>query len=73
MTSGAQPELELSIVMPAYNEAARIGPTVREYLDYFAPAYGAKFEVIAAFSGSIMKLMKSLAFSRFGAISMARV
>lgn len=51
MTSGVQPELELSIVMPAYNEATRIGPTVREYLDHFASAYGTKFEVIVVMNG----------------------
>ena len=56
MTSAAQSSepngvIELSIVMPAYNEAARITPTIREYLDHFAPAYGETFEIIVVMNG----------------------
>lgn len=43
--------IELSVVMPAYNEADRIGPTVREYLDHFKPLYGEAFEIIAVMNG----------------------
>ena len=44
-------QIKLSIVMPAYNEAARIGPTLREYVEHFRPAYGDAFEVVTVLNG----------------------
>ena len=47
----SQPTIELSIAMPAYNEALRIAPTIREYLDHFTPVYGEAFELIVVLNG----------------------
>ena len=44
-------EIELSIVVPAYNEEERIGPTLREYVDHFQPMYADSFEVIVSLNG----------------------
>ena len=43
--------VDLSIVMPAYNEGARIAPTVREYLDHFGHIYGPAFELVVVLNG----------------------
>jgi dolichyl-phosphate beta-glucosyltransferase len=37
--------------MPAYNEAARIGPTLREYVEHFRLAYGDTLEVVIVLNG----------------------
>ena len=52
-TSSSSPGagVELSIVMPAYNEGARIAPTIREYLDHFSRIYGAAFEIVVVLNG----------------------
>ena len=44
--------MKLSIVVPAYNEAARIGPMLGAYLPYFAERYGNDFEIVVAVNGS---------------------
>ena len=44
--------MKLSIVVPAYNEEARIGKMLAAYLPYFAERYGADFEVIVSVNGS---------------------
>ena len=44
--------MKLSIVVPAYNEEARIGKMLAAYLPYFAERYGAEFEVIVSVNGS---------------------
>ncbi len=43
--------VDLSIVMPAYNEGARIAPTLREYLEQFGRVYGTAFEVVVVLNG----------------------
>ena len=43
--------IELSIIMPAYNEGARITPAICEYLDHFNHAYGDRFEIIVVLNG----------------------
>jgi glycosyltransferase involved in cell wall biosynthesis len=37
--------------MPAYNEAARIGPVLREYAEYFKQQYRGKFKLIVVLNG----------------------
>lgn len=44
--------MKLSIVIPAYNEEARLGRSLQVYHDYFAPAYGAEAEIIVVVNGS---------------------
>ena len=44
-------DFDLSIIMPAYNEGARIEPTLREYLDYFGQTHGPRFEVVVVLNG----------------------
>ncbi len=46
-------EIELSIVIPAYNEASRIGPTLREYVEHFRPLYGDGFEIVVVLNGCV--------------------
>ena len=46
-----QPSIELSIVMPAYNEGTRIAPTIREYVAHFTPLYGEAFEIVVVLNG----------------------
>jgi glycosyltransferase involved in cell wall biosynthesis len=43
--------MELSIVMPAFNEGRRIAPTIREYLAHFKPIYGEGFEIVVVLNG----------------------
>ncbi len=43
--------LQLSIVIPAYNEAARIRPTLEEYASYFTEPYGDGFEIVVVLNG----------------------
>ncbi len=44
-------ELALSIVMPAYNEEHRIGPTLTEYVQHFRSGWGGRFEVVVVANG----------------------
>ena len=44
--------MKLSIVVPAYNEEARIGQMLGAYLPYFAERYGNDFEIVVAVNGS---------------------
>ncbi len=44
--------MNLSIVVPAYNESKRIGRMLDAYLAYFAPKYGDRFEIIVVVNGS---------------------
>lgn len=43
--------VNLSIVIPAYNEANRIGPTIEEYLRYFDTSHGNSYELIVVLNG----------------------
>ena len=52
MTSSApEPTLELSIVVPAYDEEHRIRPTLEEYAAHFTPIYGDSFEIVVVLNG----------------------
>lgn len=44
--------MRLSIVIPAYNEANRLGPSLDQYLSYFVPRYGTDMEIIVVVNGS---------------------
>ena len=43
--------LELSIVVPAYDEEDRIRPTLEEYAAHFTPIYGGGFEIVVVLNG----------------------
>ena len=43
--------MDVSIVIPAHNEEARIGPTLRAYADAFHPAFGERWELVVALNG----------------------
>lgn len=45
-------ELRLSVVVPAYNEEARLGRMLDAYLPYFKKKYGTAFELIVVVNGS---------------------
>lgn len=44
--------MKLSIVVPAFNEEARLRPMLDVYADYFAPRCGADFELVVVVNGS---------------------
>jgi len=44
--------MKLSIVVPAYNEEARIGKMLEAYLPFFAERYGSDFELIVSINHS---------------------
>lgn len=44
--------MKLSIVIPAYNEEARLAPSLQQYVEYFIPLYGEDFEIIVVVNGS---------------------
>jgi len=44
--------MNLSIIIPAYNEEERIGPMLDEYIRYFLPKYGEAVEIIVVINGS---------------------
>jgi dolichyl-phosphate beta-glucosyltransferase len=50
---GKAREVEISIVMPAYNEAGRIGPTLREYVERFRHLHSDSFEIIVVLNGCV--------------------
>jgi glycosyltransferase involved in cell wall biosynthesis len=41
----------LLLLIPAYNEAARIGPVLREFAEYFTQHYDAPFELVVVLNG----------------------
>jgi glycosyltransferase involved in cell wall biosynthesis len=41
----------LLLLIPAYNEEDRIGPVLRDYVDYFRRAYPGKFQIVAVLNG----------------------
>ena len=43
--------MDLSIVIPAHNEEARIGPTLRAYATAFHADYGDRWELVVALNG----------------------
>lgn len=44
-------EPSLLLLIPAYNEEARIGPALREYATYFAGNYHGKFQLVVVLNG----------------------
>ena len=44
--------MKLSIVVPAYNEEARLGRMLEAYLSFFSGRYGSDFELIVSVNGS---------------------
>ncbi len=44
--------MKLSIVIPAYNEEARLGPALDAYAAYFFPKYGSDVEFVVVVNGS---------------------
>jgi glycosyltransferase involved in cell wall biosynthesis len=45
------PDPSLLILIPAYNEEARIEPVLRDYAQYFAKNYSGKFQLIVVLNG----------------------
>ena len=45
------PEPTLLILVPAYNEEARIEPVLREYADFFGRNYSGKFQITVVLNG----------------------
>lgn len=45
--------MKLSIVIPAYNEEARLGPMLEAYAGYFTARYGGEVEFIVVVNGSV--------------------
>lgn len=43
--------MKVSVIIPACNEEHRIGPTLAEYLSYYAPLYGDGLEVLVVLNG----------------------
>ena len=43
--------MDVSIIIPAHNEEARIGPTLRAYAAAFHPAFGERWELVVALNG----------------------
>jgi glycosyltransferase involved in cell wall biosynthesis len=44
-------EVDLSVIIPAYNEEGRIGRTLQDYLGHFEPEYGDRFEIVVITDG----------------------
>jgi len=53
VTAQAQqrPEPSLLLLIPAYNEAERIEPVLREYADYFSSRYKGRFNLVVVLNG----------------------
>jgi glycosyltransferase involved in cell wall biosynthesis len=45
------PEPSLLLLIPAYNEEARIEPVLREYADFFGRNYSGKFQLVVVLNG----------------------
>ena len=43
--------MDLSIVIPAHNEEARIGPTLRDYAAEYHPEFGERWELLVVLNG----------------------
>ena len=43
--------MQLTIVIPALNEAERIRPTLEEYAGHFRSVYGQRFEILVVLNG----------------------
>ena len=44
-------EPSLLLLIPAYNEEARIEPVLREYADFFAKNYHGRFQLVVVLNG----------------------
>lgn len=53
MSTQPAPQIDLSIVMPAYNERDRIGPTLAEYVAHFGARFGERYELIVVLNGCV--------------------
>jgi glycosyltransferase involved in cell wall biosynthesis len=47
----SQEQVQVSVVIPAYNEEGRIGRALQAYLDYYRPRYGEAFELLVVLNG----------------------
>jgi glycosyltransferase involved in cell wall biosynthesis len=45
------PEPSLLLLIPAYNEEARIGPVLREFGNYYQSNYPGRFELVVVLNG----------------------
>ncbi len=44
-------DISLSVIIPAYNEEARIGPVLAEYAEYFRECYAGEFSIVVVLNG----------------------
>jgi hypothetical protein len=57
----ALPGLDLSIVIPAFNEEDRIGRTLGDYLQHFEALYGERFEIVVITDGCVDRTCEVIA------------